>query len=171
MAQFISANEASYKAAGRKLTTRYDTFYGTPCAAHCIDLILEDLAKPDLFPLNAFTIENARKIMKFIYNHSWVLNALRKDFTGGRDLFRPGITRFATNFISLQSLFMFKGELQKMFTSDLWVNSSYFTSPIGLDISDLLLDSSFWRNVEHILNLSEPLVRVLRFVGQGSSPC
>eukprot|EP00268_Persea_americana_P068538 TRINITY_DN95585_c0_g1_i1.p1 TRINITY_DN95585_c0_g1~~TRINITY_DN95585_c0_g1_i1.p1 ORF type:complete len:138 (-),score=11.94 TRINITY_DN95585_c0_g1_i1:25-438(-) len=102
--------------------------------------------------------------MKFIYNHSWVLNALRKDFTGGSDLFRPGITRFAMNFISLQSLFMFKGELQKMFTSDLWVNSRYCTSPIGLDISDLLLDSSFWRNVEHILNLSEPLVRVLCFV-------
>lgn len=115
--QFITDNEASYKAAGRKRTEKFYTFYWTPCAAHCIDLILEDMAKPNLFPLNAETIEKVRKITRFIYNHAWVLIVLRRDFTHGRDLIQSGITSFATNFIQLQSLFMFKWEPRKMYIS------------------------------------------------------
>jgi len=67
--QFITDNDATYKAAGKRVAEKYGTFYGTACAAHCIDLMLEDMAKPHLFPVNASTIETARKITKFIYNH------------------------------------------------------------------------------------------------------
>lgn len=62
------------------------TFYWTTCAVHCIDLILENMAKLDLFPINASTIEKARKIPTFICNNTWILNILRKDFTKARDL-------------------------------------------------------------------------------------
>lgn len=71
--QFITDNDATYKAAGKRLAEKYRTFYWTGCAAHCIDLMLEEMAKPNLFPKNAFTIDTARKVTRFIYNHTHVL--------------------------------------------------------------------------------------------------
>jgi len=57
------------------------------------------------------TIKKERNITKFIYNHAWVLALMRKDFTKGNDLCRPGITRFAPYFLSIQCLLEFKKEL------------------------------------------------------------
>ncbi|RWR88620.1 zinc finger protein [Cinnamomum micranthum f. kanehirae] len=62
--QFITDNDATYKAVGKRAVEKYGTFYWTACAAHCIDLMLEDMAKPDLFPVNACTIERAWKVTK-----------------------------------------------------------------------------------------------------------
>ncbi|KAF5458537.1 hypothetical protein F2P56_022560 [Juglans regia] len=89
LVQFITDNDASYKAAGKKLQQKYDSFYWSPCAAHCIDLMLENFSDPRHFPVINETIKKARKITKFIYNHAWVLALMRKDFTKGRDLCRP----------------------------------------------------------------------------------
>ena len=44
--------------------------YGTLCAAHCIDLMFEDIEK---IPSVVEVIRNARKISNFIYNHGWLL--------------------------------------------------------------------------------------------------
>ena len=43
--QVITDNAANYVDAGRMLMARYPTLFWTPCAAHCLDLILEDLGK------------------------------------------------------------------------------------------------------------------------------
>ena len=40
--QAITDNAANYVAAGRLLSTKYPTIFWTPCATHCIDLMLED---------------------------------------------------------------------------------------------------------------------------------
>ena len=74
--------------------------YWTPCATRYIDLIFKDIGKrlgiTDV-------INNARKITNFIYNHGWLLAQMRK-YCGG-DIVRPRVTRFATNYIALDSLF------------------------------------------------------------------
>ena len=44
---------------------------------------------------------SSRKITNFIYNHGWLLAEMRKYY--GRDIIRPGATRFATNYIALES--------------------------------------------------------------------
>ena len=54
-----------------------------------------------------------------------VLSLIRSDFTNGWDLIRPTITRFATEFLSLQCLTKFKKELRQMFTCDQWIESRY----------------------------------------------
>ena len=73
--------------------------YWTPCAAHYIDLIFKDIGKrlgiTDV-------INNARKITNFIYNHGWLLAQMRKYCDG--DIVQPRATRFATNYIALNSL-------------------------------------------------------------------
>jgi hypothetical protein len=79
---------------------KYRTKFWTPCAAHCIDLMLENISKQDWIKNN---VGQAKCITKYIYNHSWVLNLMTKN-TGGKELVRPAITRFATHFLTLQSL-------------------------------------------------------------------
>ena len=85
------------------------------------------------------TIKNARNITKFIYNHAWVLALMRKEFTNRNDLCHPGITRFATHFLSIQCLLKFKNELRQMFTCTKWVESSHGKSRVGKEIVTIIL--------------------------------
>ncbi|KAK3041211.1 hypothetical protein RJ639_028471 [Escallonia herrerae] len=71
-----------------------------------------NLADVRHFPTVDGTIIKAKNITKFIDNHGFVVNMMRKEFTNGRELCRPGITRFATNILSLQCLLKFKKELR-----------------------------------------------------------
>ena len=73
--------------------------YWTPCAAHCIDLIFEDIEKR---PSVADVIRSGHKITNFIYNHGWLLTEMGK-YCGG-DIIQLRATRFTTNYITLESL-------------------------------------------------------------------
>ncbi|GKU94540.1 hypothetical protein SLEP1_g8019 [Rubroshorea leprosula] len=169
--QFITDNDASYKAAGKRLEAKYSTFFWSPCAAHYIDLMLENFSNARYFPVINTTIGKARKVIKFIYNHSWVLALMRRDYTNGRDLCRPVVTRFATHFLSIQCLLKFKKELRQMFTSDAWVGSRYVRSNVGKEICEIILeDKEFWSNCIVVVKISEPLVRVLRLVDNEEKP-
>ena len=99
--QVITNNVANYVYAGRMLMERHPTLFWTPCAAHCLDLLLEDMGKLSFIK---DVVDMARRVPKFIYNHAFVLSLMRK-FTRNKELWRPAITRFATNFITLPSLF------------------------------------------------------------------
>jgi len=164
--QVITDNAANYVAAGRMLMSRYPTLYWTPCAAHCIDLVLEDMGKIDWIKE---TIDSARSITKYIYNHASVL-ALMRQFTNNKELVRPAITRFATSFISLQSLLASRLEVKRMFLSDEWLALSYSSRPEGLAIARLVgYNEGFWISVQEVCAIGEPLVRVLRLV-DGDKP-
>lgn len=71
--------------------------YWTPCVAHCIDLILEDLEKHP--KVHEITIKKGRKIITCIYGRTMLISMLKK-YTNGRDLVRPSTTRFATSTLS-----------------------------------------------------------------------
>jgi hypothetical protein len=43
--QIITDNAANYVVVGKMLMERHRSLFWTPCAAHCIDLMLEDIAK------------------------------------------------------------------------------------------------------------------------------
>ena len=164
--QVITDNAANYVAAGRMLMDRYPSLYWTPCAAHCIDLMLEDIGK---LPWIKEIIDSARGVTKYIYNHTFVLSLMRR-FTGDRELVRPGITRFATSFISLQSLLKSMLDLQRMFLSDEWTTCVYSTKQDGHTIAQLVgHDQRFWSALGEICTVTEPLVKVLRLV-DGDKP-
>ncbi|XP_075658858.1 uncharacterized protein LOC142628698 [Castanea sativa] len=156
---------------GKKLMQKYGLFYWSPCAAYCIDLMLEKFSDRRYFPIIHETIQKAKKITKFIYNHGKVLSLMRSDFTNGRDLVRPAITRFSTEFLSLQCLTKFKKELRQMFTCDQWVESRYARDVMGKMVAALVLeDKEFWLQCQQIVKISEPLVRVLRLVDGDEKP-
>ena len=97
--QVVTDNGANYKAAGRILMERIPTLYWTPCAAHCLDLMLEEIGKLKSFKK---CIARARRVTTFIYRHGRILHAMREKTKG--DLVRPATTRFATSFLTLKCL-------------------------------------------------------------------
>ena len=169
--QLITDNAYAYKKAGKKLQQKYGTLFWSPCAAHCIDLMLENIANPKWFPLVDEAIKKEKKITKFIYNHGVVLDLMRQDFTNGRELCRLAITRFATNFLSLQSMLRFKKELRQMFIYDKWLSCPHAKTVVGKEISKIVLeDYLFWSQCKNIVKVSEPLVRVLRLADGNEKP-
>ncbi|KAL6561598.1 hypothetical protein OROMI_017199 [Orobanche minor] len=96
--QIITDNASNCKNAGKKIMEARKSLWWTPCAAHCIDLMLEDIAKLKIFEE---AIENAKKVVKFIYGHGTILALMRKH-TNDKELLRPAVTRFATAFLTLQ---------------------------------------------------------------------
>ncbi|KAL6323014.1 hypothetical protein AAG906_023632 [Vitis piasezkii] len=84
--------------------------------SHCIDLMLEDIASMKQIEE---TLDQAKMIIGFIYNSLKVVN-LMKVFNKDKDLLRLGITRFATEFISLESLIRYEADLKRMCTTNEW---------------------------------------------------
>ena len=112
--QVITNNASNYVNAGMRLMEKRSRLWWTPCAAHCIDLMLEDIGKLNV---HATTLSRARQVVKFIYGHTWVLSLMRT-FTKNHELLHPTITRFATAFLTLQSLYKQKQALIAMFSSE-----------------------------------------------------
>ncbi|KAL6569780.1 hypothetical protein OROMI_014294 [Orobanche minor] len=112
--QIITDNASNCKNAGKRIMEARKSLWWTPCAAHCIDLMLEDIAKLKIFEE---AIENAKKVVKFIYGHGTILALMRKH-TNDKELLRPAVTRFATAFLTLQSMYKQKRALEVMFSSD-----------------------------------------------------
>lgn len=85
--QVITGNGSNYVLAGKFLERKRSHLYWIPCAAHCIDLMLEDIGK---LPLIKKTIQRAISLVGFIYSHSSTLSLLRF-FTNKRELVRHAL--------------------------------------------------------------------------------
>lgn len=159
--QVITDNAANYKAAGEMLMYKRKCIFWTPCAAHCIDLMLEDFEKK--LKIHEVTISKARRISTFIYSRTLLISQLRK-CTKGRDIIRPAVTRFATAYLSLNCINELKSGLQQLFTSDFWKSSRFSKIQEGKFVQKTILDGRFWRNVVTCLKAASPLIKALRLV-------
>lgn len=164
--QIVTDNEAAMKAAGKKLMEKRPHLYWTACAAHCIDLILEDIGKKKSV---GSVLENAKKITRFIYSYDWVVDYMKR-YTEGRELLRPVITRFATNFITLESLVRHKTGLKEMFNSTEWKNTRYAKMDGAKEAKNVIESKDFLAKAADILKVQEPLVKVLRLVDGDLKP-
>jgi hypothetical protein len=158
--QVITNGEEHYVTAGKKLMDTFPSLYWAPCAARCIDQILEDLGKLEW--INA-VLEQAKSVTRFVYNNSSVLNLMRK-FTSGSDIVRRGVTHSATNFTALKQMADFKLNLQTMVTSQEWMDCPYSKQPGGLSMVDVISNRSFWSSCISIIRLTNPLMQVLETV-------
>ncbi|RVW97523.1 hypothetical protein CK203_058479 [Vitis vinifera] len=156
--QIVTDNGSAFVKAGKLLMKKYN-LYWTSCAAHCIDLMFEDIGKRTSV---ADLITKARKITNFIYNHGWLLAQMRK--VCGGDIVRPGATRFATNYIALDSLLKKKANLKKVFISDEWAQHNLSRTLIGKKVESLMFDHAYWERVGKLVSIYEALYTVLRIV-------
>jgi len=167
--QVVTDNAAAYVLAGRMLQQKRRRLFWTPCAAHCIDLILEDIGK-----LFLKTIALARKIIKHFNSSAMLLKRMRIAIEG--NLLRPAVTRFATAFLSLQRLFLKKDKLRAFVVSPEYndPNASWIKNKkkkeISTEVAETILQSGFWTNVVKALKASQPMVQVLRLVDGDEKP-
>ena len=125
--------------------------FWTLCAAHCIDLIMEEIGKKKKI---GEVIKACKGITRFIYDHSWLLS-LMKRFTNNHALIRPGSTRFVTHFIEMESLVRFRTELIQMFALEEWLRSKWDNATSGpkFEIPNLMRDNKFWKSVSNLLRV------------------
>ncbi|KAF8400142.1 hypothetical protein HHK36_013438 [Tetracentron sinense] len=89
----------------------------------------------------------------------------------GRDLVRPAVTRFATCFLTLKSVYQQKTGLITMFGSEDWQRSPYAKRPDGVRVRDIVLaNSEFWPAIQYCIKSTVPLVKVLRLVDSDERP-
>ncbi|MFS8020281.1 putative ribonuclease H-like superfamily [Helianthus anomalus] len=164
--QVVTDNASNYKKAGEMLMEKRKKLYWTPCAAHCIDLMLEKIGE---LPQHKNALLKAKKVSNFIYNHNWALSLARKIL--GKDLLRPAATRFATAFLTIQSLYDSKDALQQMFVSNDWKNCAWAKKDDGKNVKKIIMDErTFWPSVVYTLQTTSPLVEVLRIVDGEQTP-
>lgn len=164
--QVVTSNEERYIISGKRLTDAYPTLFWTPCAAHSIDLMLEDFKKLEWIDT---IMEQAKSISRFIYNNNILLSMMRK-FTLGVDLVDLGITCSATDFLTLKRMLNIKHNLQSMVTSVEWMESPYSKKPEGFALLDYISNQSFWSTCSLISRLTDPILRLLRIVCSEERP-
>ena len=163
--QVITDNGANFKRAGELLEQRYQTLFWTPCAAHCIDLMMADISKLDIVKK---VVKKDQSLTKFLYNHHWVHGLMRKFIDG--EILRPGATRFATHFLLLKSLNQKKVGLKAMFSYEDWEASRYSNTTKGREVPKIIISARFWDYISDILIAVEPLYVILRKVDMDKKP-
>ncbi|KAK9271764.1 hypothetical protein L1049_002127 [Liquidambar formosana] len=154
----VTDNAANYIAAGRMLNEAYKNINWSPCACHCINLMLGDIAKMEHV---CDLAKRASKVTQFVYNHIYLLSLLRKkpDWT---EIVRLGATCFATTFIALHSMYEHMHDLQALVTCREFVESRYARDKKGKNAVAIILDKKFWNDCLVIVKIVEPLIRILR---------
>ena len=161
----VTDSAANCVGAGKLIVEKYPQIYWSPCAAHCLDLLLHDLAK---FPWIHEAIHRGRAVANFIRNHRLTLSIYRKH--ASRELLRPCDTRFASFYITLRRVAEEKAALRSVICSNEWENSALFKSAKGINIEQIILNNNFWESGAKVLNICGPIVDVLRMV-DGDTPC
>jgi len=111
--QVVTDNGSNFKAAGRILMDRIPHLFWTPCAAHCLNLLLQDIG--EIKELNT-VINSAKKVSRFLYKYGRILNLMRQQIGG--DLVRPAVTQFATSYLTLASMYKNKNGLRALVVSE-----------------------------------------------------
>lgn len=93
-----------------------------------------------------------------------------RHFTKKRDIVRPGVTRFASAFLTLQSLADKKSQLRFMFSSEEWEKCKFSKTVKGKTAYATVVSPSFWAGVSSCLKVFAPLVKVLRMVDADWKP-
>ncbi|ERN13783.1 hypothetical protein AMTR_s00049p00200660 [Amborella trichopoda] len=111
--QFITDNARACVSAGSKLIDKRKHLVWTPCAAHIIDLMLEEIGE---IKIVKETLQEARLVSRFIYNHSKILFLFRE-----QSKIRPAITHFATDYLVVNSIRESEGAIKRLFTNEEWL--------------------------------------------------
>ncbi|XP_020195159.1 uncharacterized protein [Aegilops tauschii subsp. strangulata] len=164
--QVVKDNASNNMGAKEMLKGKWPKIFWSSCATHTLNLMVEAIGKLKQF---GPTIIKAKQMTIFLYAHHKTLSLMRS-FMKKRDTVRPGVTRFASAFITLQSLVSKKKELRAMVCSDEWEACKHTKTVKGKAANTTIMSRGFWKNVSLCIKVFEPLVKVLRLAdGDGPS--
>ncbi|CAH1412779.1 unnamed protein product [Lactuca virosa] len=152
--------------AAKLLKEKIPSIFWTSCATHTINLMLEGIGA---LPRFKKILDQAKKLTIFIYAHHKSL-AMMRSYTNKREIIRPGVTRFASTFLTLQSLAEKKEQLRHMFSSTEWEECKFSSTPKGIASYKTVSSVQFWSGVAQCLKVFSPLVKVLRMVDADWKP-
>eukprot|EP01018_Ginkgo_biloba_P022716 Gb_06996 [translate_table: standard] len=161
--QIVIDSASNCVGAGKMIMARFKTIYWTPCAAHCMDLLLHDLGK---LPWVNEAIRRGKLIANFIVNHCITLSIYRKHAT--REFLRPCDTIFSTYYITLNRVVEKKASLRLTVCSNEWEKSPL--SKTSKAYEEIILRSNFWESAKRVLNLCQPIVEMIHLV-DSDTPC
>ncbi|GKB04057.1 putative transcription factor/ chromatin remodeling BED-type(Zn) family protein [Tanacetum coccineum] len=158
--QIVTDNASNNMGAAALLKVTRPKIFRTSCATHTINLMLEGIGA---LPRFKKILDQAKKLTIFIYSHHKTL-AMTRDFTKKRDIVRPGVKKFASSFLTLQSLSEKKEQLRHMFSSTEWEECRFSGTVKGKAAYATVLSTTFWAGVSLCLKVFTPLVKALRMV-------
>jgi len=166
----VTDSAGNCTAARNLLSEAYPGIVFSPCTAHCIDLLLEDIGK---FHWVSYVIDKGHRVIKFITNHQASHAHFRKRST--IELLKPGETRFASFFIMLDRLLETKDALQETVMDrdyKQWMANIKKKAAIeeAKDVVATVVDDVFWESVEELTSLCKPIISLLCLV-DGTVPC
>jgi hypothetical protein len=91
-------------------------------------------------------------------------------FTEGKEIVRPGVTRFASNYLTLNNIQEKKDQLRKMVVHSRWDSLKDVKSKKGKNAISTILNANFWKDVKLTIAVFEPLFKVLRLVDGDVKP-
>ncbi|XLT06183.1 hypothetical protein HN51_044932, partial [Arachis hypogaea] len=162
----VTDNAANYVAAGRLINKKFENIHWSPCAAHCLNLILKDISS---MPHISNLTTRASKITVFVYNHTMFLSWLRQ-INDWKEIVRPGATRFATVFITLHCIFECKMDLQALVVDPHFIEHKLGRSANGRAVSAIMLDNKFWDDCFTACKIVSLLIKFLRLVDTDDKP-
>ncbi|CAI0475930.1 unnamed protein product [Linum tenue] len=114
-------------------------------------------------------IQKARRVTVFVYNHTPVINWL-KARTNWKQIVRPDATRFATNFLSMKSVYEHKVDVQALVVSEFFNAGESSNTAKGKVASAILLDAQFWGDCLEMVNVAQPVMKLLKLVDSDEKP-
>ncbi|MCO5604940.1 hypothetical protein L7F22_059115 [Adiantum nelumboides] len=158
--QVIIDNAANCKLAGQLIELEFKHIFWTPCATHCLNLLLKDLMAIEWI---ADAITKGKEVQQFITNHDATRAMFGKH--SKLKLVRPGETRFASHFMMLHRLVRVKTALKHLVTCEEW----NIWKSLNMDVKDIektILDFEFWDEIQRYVKVCWPVMAMLRMVGR-----
>jgi len=164
--QVVTDSASNCKSSWPIITEMFPHITCGPCTAHCLDLLLEDVAKIDWIQKN---FKEGRQIVHFITSHHKSLALFRQHCN--LQLLKPNDTRFCTEFLSHTRLLEVKDSLQETVIDKCykaWIQKKNYTDT-GLEITARVLDENWWKTAGELQKLCEPIVSLLRLMDAGGA--
>ena len=170
--QVCTDNAPVMASACRDLIQANPDLYFQGCAAHCLDLLLEDWGKEEWVKK---LVKKGRHICVFIKNHH-APQAIFRRLSPNHSLRLPVETRFATNFIMIERLLLVRNALERMVVDEDWLtlmrdlrrrSGTAWTK--GFAVRRFIRSDGFWNTCENFLYMVIPVVKALR-VFDGKAP-
>lgn len=162
--QVVTDNGSNCVSMGHMLEDEFPSISWTPCASHCLDLLIEDVGK--IFWVDHI-FKTARSMVRFVKKRPKVTSMFRANST--LELLKPSATRFAYMFIVLERLVRVRPNLIRTIACQDWLSWSDNDTPKALAFRRNILDESWWLEAEALVKTLNPFYTVLRITDMEGS--
>ena len=144
MVQVVTDNASNCRRMGRLLEPEFPTISWTPCASHCLDLLMEDIGKVQSVKR---LLRQATSIVTFFTTKVKLLAIYREH--SSLELKKPSSTRFAYMWLLLERLYEVKTPLRQTVVSTLCNEWNDSDTEEAKAMQRLCLNENFWFKVKN----------------------